>query len=493
MAVDFGEGNVNKYYVVTADTSLDLPDGDWCVGWWYRIEDNAGSGFHFPFSWGGLDGNNSFNAYMAEDSQGDATRVRNFVLDILDVDYNRYEDQGNWLAGDANDINIGDNELVIFQRAGDTCYIYTAPVGGPPTEQGQDTNALFTTCALSTDLYIGAYQGLTTAWFHDEHMGEVFLMHDSLSTEEIGAIAAGVPVGQLNKDLRLWLDFKNAAATVVDLSGNGNDAARNGTPDTSEHFPVKHNKPNLVIVPTAAGVSLVIQDAAHAHTADNLALTQVHALAINDASHGHAADNIGLTQDHQLTIQEALHSHSAENITLSTAIDLLINAAAHSHIADNIALTQDHQLVIQESNHAHAADNIALTQLHVLFIDEALHSHLADQCDVTTATALVIADALHTHVADNLLITQAHQLAIANALHAHVSDNITLTQNHILIINNALHAHISDILTLSIASFDIVPTSRVYAINYENRVYYISTEDRTYSIDSENRTYYIED
>jgi len=362
MAVDFGEGNINKYYVVTADTSLDLPDGDWCVGWWYRIEDNAGSGFHFPFSWGGLDGNNSFNAYMAEDSQGDPTRVRNFVLDILDVGYNRFEDQGNWLAGDANDINIGDNELVIFQRAGDTCYIYTAPVGGAPTEQGQDTNALFTTCSLSTDLYIGAYQGLTTAWFHDEHMGEVFLMHDSLSTEEIAAIAGGVPVGQLNKDLRMWLDFKEAAATFVDLSGNGNDATRNGSPVTSEHFPVKHNKPNLVIVSAAAGGAYTLTAEGGTYTESGTAASLEHrrTLSAESGSYSEAGTAADLEYGRKIAADPAAYLYTGQAASLEHDRKLAAEAGVYVEAGQDASLEHGRVVAAEAGSYAESGQDASL-------------------------------------------------------------------------------------------------------------------------------------
>ena len=139
----------------------------------------------------------------------------------------------------------------------------------------------------------------------------------------------------------------------------------------------------------AAGTDLVIQDALHAHAADNIVLTQVHVLVIQDALHGHTADNLALTQVHVLAIQDALHGHAADNLTLTenSAADLVIQDGLHAHAADNLVLTQAHILAIQDALHAHAADNLALTQVHNLVIQDALHAHFGDNVGLTVPGA----------------------------------------------------------------------------------------------------------
>jgi hypothetical protein len=113
----------------------------------------------------------------------------------------------------------------------------------------------------------------------------------------------------------------------------------------------------------AAPTDLVIQDAAHAHAADNLALTQVHSLAVADALHAHSADSLVLTQVHQLAIQDALHSHTADNVVLEAVggeVTLVIQDAVHSHAADSLDLTQVHELLVADASHSHAAENVVL-------------------------------------------------------------------------------------------------------------------------------------
>lgn len=159
----------------------------------------------------------------------------------------------------------------------------------------------------------------------------------------------------------------------------------------------------------AAGVSLAIADAAHAHTADALALSTATALSVADALHGHVADNVTLG--------------------LAGVASLLIADATHSHAADNIALTSAHSLAIADATHAHTADALTLASAVALVVQDATHAHTAESLilDTSNAIVLTIADALHAHTADSIVITPAAiYLTIADSLHAHLADRITL-------------------------------------------------------------------
>jgi hypothetical protein len=54
-------------------------------------------------------------------------------------------------------------------------------------------------------------------------------------------------------------------------------------------------------------------DASHAHTADQVTLTQRTTVA--DASHAHTADQVTLTQKHVIAPADALHAHTADQVT----------------------------------------------------------------------------------------------------------------------------------------------------------------------------------
>lgn len=136
-----------------------------------------------------------------------------------------------------------------------------------------------------------------------------------------------------------------------------------------EHVAISNNpwqlfapQPRRIFVGPSAGggITLVIQDATHGHTADGVSLTQQHQLAVQDANHAHAVDNLALTQQNQLSVADATHGHAADNVTLAAGDTLAIADATHGHAADNIALTQDHVLVVADAFHQHSADNVAL-------------------------------------------------------------------------------------------------------------------------------------
>jgi hypothetical protein len=70
----------------------------------------------------------------------------------------------------------------------------------------------------------------------------------------------------------------------------------------------------LITVIKAVPADLVIQDSTHAHSADNLALTQAHSLEVAEALHTHNADDLGLEVVEGATnlgIRDALHAHTA--------------------------------------------------------------------------------------------------------------------------------------------------------------------------------------
>jgi hypothetical protein len=196
-------------------------------------------------------------------------------------------------------------------------------------------------------------------------------------------------------------------------------------------------------------ITLVIQNAAHAHTAQNLALTQVHSLTAQNASHSHTAQNLSLTQVHLLTVQNASHSHTAANLTLTQVHNLTVQNASHSHTAGNLALTQVHSLVVQNASHAHSAANTVLTQVHLLIVQSASHSHTAENLVINVSTNLTIANAAHSHTAGNLVLTQIHNLAVQNAAHSHAAANVNLTQVHNLTVQDANHAHTAQNLILT--------------------------------------------
>lgn len=254
-------------------------------------------------------------------------------------------------------------------------------------------------------------------------------------------------------------------------------------------------------------IDLVIQDASHSHTADNVTLTQAHVLAVQDALHGHTADNLTLTQNHVLSINDALHSHNADNVVLTQIHVLSINDALHGHTAENLTLSVATDLVIQDANHSHSADNITLTQNHILAVNDALHSHSAE--NISLVVDLVIQDAVHSHTSENVVLTQVHNLVVQDALHAqsadnvslivnlviqdavhgHTSDNVTLTQVHNLSVQDSLHAHLAESPTLTLLG-DLEPQDALHTHTADNvtltQVHVLQIQDALHSHSADN-------
>lgn len=201
---------------------------------------------------------------------------------------------------------------------------------------------------------------------------------------------------------------------------------------------------SLTVDYTASVTDLVIADADHTHSADGLALTQVHQLAVADSAHGHGADNAALAQIHTLAVADTAHAHGADNVDLGAtpgAADLVIQDAAHTHGAGSATLTQAHTLAVADPGHGHSANGSILTQVHQLVLADAAQAHPADAPALTQVHSLVVIDTAHAHTADESQVNSATQLTAADAAHAHGADGLVLTQTHQLTVADSGLGH----------------------------------------------------
>lgn len=175
------------------------------------------------------------------------------------------------------------------------------------------------------------------------------------------------------------------------------------------------------------GVTLVVADGLHGHTADSFGLTQANTLAVADALHAHAADSPSLTQASTLAVADALHAHAAESPSPAYTAVLAVLDALHAHTADNVTLSMPGALVVQDALHGHAADSLTLTQASQLLVQDALHGHTVDSPVLSIAFLLTVADAIHAHYAENPTLAEQAMLQVADALHAHYADSPTVT------------------------------------------------------------------
>ena len=194
-----------------------------------------------------------------------------------------------------------------------------------------------------------------------------------------------------------------------------------------------------------ADTALVIADASHSHTAENVSLTQVNTLVINDGIHAHTADSPSLTQANILSINDASHAHTADSPTVTQTTDLVIANSAHSHTAENVSLTQANTLAISNATHSHTAENLALVQAYVLVIADSSHTHTAENLTFNTDMILVIADSTHAHTAESLTLTLHYILT--TRLRVTQEENVSLTVSKI---DSEITANAIDVTTLTV-------------------------------------------
>lgn len=108
-------------------------------------------------------------------------------------------------------------------------------------------------------------------------------------------------------------------------------------------------------------VDLVIQDAAIAVSADNIVITQQHALNIQESGITVSADNVVITQNHLLIVQDAAIPVAAENLTISQHIQLAIDKAVMAMRADTSSFQQVHQISIHKAFLQTAADVVNMS------------------------------------------------------------------------------------------------------------------------------------
>lgn len=240
MAVDFISGNSTRSFRDTSPSGLDFPDADWAVIFWARIDDSTGNFFRYIFSTGLGGVADKVNVFFRE---GGASNPRKLVLGVA----------SNTITGTTNIDGIG-SFLSVAQRTGETLQLFTSQLGGSAVLEGSLTlDATGSQILTTTEINFAQRSDGNTDRFYEDHLGEAYIIHESLTVAEIEAVANGVPLYSIkpNNLKGYWL-FRENVATMFDLI-QSNDLTRSGTGLlTSEHFPLVSG---VVSVVTAAAVS----------------------------------------------------------------------------------------------------------------------------------------------------------------------------------------------------------------------------------------------
>jgi hypothetical protein len=138
MAIDFGNGNTTKYVAVTDSADLTLPDDDWCVGMWTRLDDNSGNQFQFLLSNGNVNTAGTINLYLVEASYTTSS-LRNKWRIFADTTV---------ITSSSAPGGDGKNRLIVAQRRGSDLELYFCEAGQAAS---LEANTAFSTGPLNGD------------------------------------------------------------------------------------------------------------------------------------------------------------------------------------------------------------------------------------------------------------------------------------------------------------------------------------------------------
>ena len=233
MAIQFDE--TNDYYVITDAAELTFQDGDWCFGVWVYINDNSGADAQYLASNNDTADNNSFNLWLAESDSG--VNADKWALKVIDGD-------GTTPATLRTSVDADNTwRLIICQRddSESEIQIWFCEKDGASNKESSVADTNF--AAINGGNWnIGRRVDGDADRYYGSVAAEVFKGNFALTSAQITALGAGLPIKTLAKKagltLDLYLPMWEADVTLLDYSNSGNSAARQDVPTTSAHPPI---------------------------------------------------------------------------------------------------------------------------------------------------------------------------------------------------------------------------------------------------------------
>lgn len=221
--IDFGTNAGTKYYSIDHIALLDLPAGAWAIGFWFDVDDNAGSNFQYLISSGSFGATPSFNFYLNEASV--ATHAGKWQIRTRD---DAGTDTGTSARSSSTDNGDGTERLLVIQSTGTTVEMWTC-VGGAATkvmDEATDLGALTAPSAWN----FGRRDDGDADRAYENQVGGLFWADVALDETTIESInTAGEPVSVLGANcLEYWPFASGAGATEVGAVA-ATVATRNGT------------------------------------------------------------------------------------------------------------------------------------------------------------------------------------------------------------------------------------------------------------------------
>ncbi len=207
------------HHVTIGDNAaLTLPDGDWTMGGWIKLDDNTGNRYQYFLSWSGFSSDPSFQWFFHEALQADANKLS---VRVRDADGDFYG-TGNVMSTGTPGTSTAWQHLAAV-RSGSTLTQY---ING--SADGSETDVSVNSCDATTAMYLGMRSDNDPNRRLGGAMAEWAKWDRALSTDELAALAAGwtpdqfpTPVWQL----RMWGDEYSEMRVPLTVTNNGSTAA----------------------------------------------------------------------------------------------------------------------------------------------------------------------------------------------------------------------------------------------------------------------------
>lgn len=224
MAWHFDE--TTGHHVTLGDNAaLTLPDADWTIGGWIKLDDNAGSAYQYFLSWGGFGANPSINWLVAEATEGAIPNKLRVLVEDSDGDAFGVAGTGVTSAGTPGTSTLWQHLAVVRSGTALTQYVNGAA-------DGTETDATVDAVDVADSLYLGMRSDNDGDRRFGGRMAEWAKWDRALSTDELTGLAAGytpdhypTPTWQLRmwgadySEMRVPLTVTNQGSTAADHPG----------------------------------------------------------------------------------------------------------------------------------------------------------------------------------------------------------------------------------------------------------------------------------
>jgi len=226
----------DEYYTITDAADLTLPNADWTIGVYTKVNDNSGTAFQYLLSNGGFAAVNSFNLFMGESGQGANTGCWAFVF--------RDGDDGSGRNLDCDIVGTipkhgadGLWRLVLIQRVTGSSEVQMWQYDEGDSiavDVGSVSDANLST-VNGGDWNIGRRTDGNADRYYGNLAGYVFKGDRSFTAAEITELGTN-PFKHI-ADMDIFVPLWNAGANEQDLTGNGHTITQNNAPGDSADGP----------------------------------------------------------------------------------------------------------------------------------------------------------------------------------------------------------------------------------------------------------------